>query len=77
MLLQGMDRMFLFLGGEMRVDIHGHGRIGMTEEILRRFHIHPGVIEHGRVSLFFDSIVKNSFIFILLTYNLVKYVKND
>ena len=49
MLLQGMDCKFLLLGGEMRVDIHGHGRIGVPEKILRGLYIYACVIEHRGV----------------------------
>ena len=51
MLLQRLNRLFLFLRGEVCVDVHGHGWVGVTEEILDCFHIHPGIIEHSGVGM--------------------------
>ena len=51
MLLQSKDRLLLFLRGEMGIDVHGHCRIGVAEEVLGCLHIHPGVIKHGSVGV--------------------------
>ena len=51
MLLQSMDRLVLLLRGEVGIDVHGHGWVGVTEEILGRLHIHAGVVEHGGIGV--------------------------
>ena len=51
MLLQRLNRFFLFLRGKMGVDVHGHGWISMAEKVLGSFHIHAGIVEHSGVGM--------------------------
>ena len=51
MLLQRLNRLFLFLRGEVGVDVHGHGWVGVTEEILGSLHIHAGIVEHSGIGM--------------------------
>ena len=39
------------LGGQMRVDVHGHGRIGMAQQLLCGFHIYACIIQHGGIGV--------------------------